>query len=71
MSRRIRLTDIDRPDEPLEVEIERMTDTTLRVVVPNTVVAFELRRWREDRPYEGSLGARHFVFDDEEEYEDY
>ena len=34
MERRIKLTDIDRPDEPLEVEIERIAETTLRVLVP-------------------------------------
>jgi hypothetical protein len=63
MDRRIKLTDIDRPDEPLEVEIERVTETVLRVAVPNTVVRFELRRQRENGPFEGALGGRYFNFD--------
>lgn len=63
MSRRIRLTDVDRPDEPLEVEIERATEISLRVIVPNTIVRFELRRQREDLPFEGALGGRYFMFD--------
>lgn len=63
MDRRIKLTDTDRPDEPLEVEIERITETTLRVAVPNTIVRFDLRRQKEDGPFEGSLGGRYFTFD--------
>ncbi len=63
MNRRIRLTDVDRPEEPLEVEIERATETSLRVIVPNTIVKFELRRQREDLPFEGALGGRYFMFD--------
>jgi hypothetical protein len=63
MDRRIKLTDVDRPDEPLEVEIERITETTLRVLVPNTVIRFDLRRPREDGPFEGALGGRSFTFD--------
>lgn len=70
MKRRIKLTDIDRPNEPLEVEIERMTDTMLKVAVPNTVVKFELRRPREDRAFEGGLGGRYFVFRAEDEEEE-
>lgn len=65
MDRRITLTDVDRPDEPLVVEIERVTETTLRVVVPSTIVRFDLRRHREDLPFEGSLGGRSFSFDPE------
>lgn len=63
MDRRIKLTDLDRPDEPLEVEIERVTEAILRVAVPNTVIRFELRRQREDAPFEGALGGRYFMFD--------
>jgi hypothetical protein len=57
------LTDVDRPDEPLEVEIERVTEGILRVQVPNTIIRFELRRMREDTPFEGALGGRNFTFD--------
>lgn len=63
MNSRIRLTDVDRPDEPLDVDIERATETILRVIVPNTVVRFDLRRQRGDLPFEGILGGRCFVFD--------
>ncbi|PWB81533.1 MAG: hypothetical protein C3F11_14975 [Methylocystaceae bacterium] len=70
MKRRIRLIDIDRPGEPLEVEIERMTETVLRVAVPNTIVKFELRRHREDWPFEGGLGGRYFMYDDGEDESD-
>ncbi len=63
MNSRIRLTDVDRPDEPLEVEIERASETTLRVLVPNTIVRFDLRRQRQDLPFEGVLGGRCFIFD--------
>jgi hypothetical protein len=63
MDRRIKLTDVDRPDEPLEVEIERITETTLRVQVPNTIIRFDMRRPREDGPFEGALGGRYFTFD--------
>lgn len=62
MNSRIRLTDIDRPNEPLDVDIERATDTVLRVIVPNTVIHFDLRR-REGGAFEGALGGRYFVFD--------
>ena len=65
MERRIKLTDIDRPDEPLEVEIERIAETTLRVLVPNTVIRFELRRPNEGAPFEGALGGRYFTFEPE------
>lgn len=63
MERRIKLTDVDRPDEPLEVHVEQMTETTLRVSVPNTVVGFELLRPREGAAFEGALGGRSFTFD--------
>lgn len=57
------LTDIDRADEPLQVDIEVSSPTTLRVLVPNTVIRFELRRFGDGRPYEGALGGRYFLFD--------
>jgi len=65
MERRIKLTDIDRPGEPLEVEIERVGEATMRVMVPNTVIRFELRRQNEGAPFEGTLGGRYFTFDPE------
>lgn len=63
MDRRIKLTDVDRPEEPLEVEVERVTETILRVQVPNTIIRFDLRRARDDAPFEGALGGRSFTFD--------
>ncbi|MBG0810111.1 hypothetical protein IY145_12055 [Methylosinus sp. H3A] len=63
MERRIKLTDIDRPDEPLEVEVEWIAGTTLRALVPNTSIRFELRRPNEEAPFEGTLGGRYFAFE--------
>lgn len=63
MNRVIALVDVDRPDEPLEVEIEQINQAVLSVTVPNTFVRFELRRRDRDAPFEGSLGGRYFIFD--------
>ncbi|MFY9626739.1 MAG: hypothetical protein WAK03_01115 [Methylocystis sp.] len=60
---RITLVDVDRPDEPLEAETAHVSETALRLVVPNTAVEFELRRSDPNGPYEGSLGGRDYVFD--------
>ncbi|MBU3889488.1 hypothetical protein FM996_05470 [Methylosinus sporium] len=63
MESRIKLIDVDRPDEPLEVEVERVMESTLRVLVPNTVIRFELRRPSEGAPFEGAVGGRYFIFE--------
>ncbi len=63
MSRIIVLVDVDRPDEPLEVEVEQISQAVLSVIVPNTFIRFELRRRDRDAPFEGSLGGRYFMFD--------
>jgi hypothetical protein len=63
VSRVINLVDVDRPDEPLEVEVEQISQAILNVAVPNTFVRFELRRRDMETPYEGSLGGRFFMFD--------
>ena len=63
MSGRITLIDLDRPDEPLEAEIEELGETVLRLGVPNTVVRFEMRRNSATAPFEGALGGRNFLFD--------
>jgi hypothetical protein len=60
---RISLTDMDRPGEPLAVEVEESSQTILRVAVPNTFVKFELRRQDNASSFEGVLGGRHFMFD--------
>ncbi|WP_018267722.1 hypothetical protein [Methylosinus sp. LW4] len=65
MERLIWLTDVDRAEEPLQVSIEARSETTLRVLVPNTVVHFELRRSGDGRPFEGALGGRYFLFEPE------
>jgi hypothetical protein len=62
-SRVIALVDVDRPDEPLEVQIEQVNQAVLSVAVPNTFVRFELRRRDRESPFEGSLGGRYFMFD--------
>jgi hypothetical protein len=63
VSRIIVLVDVDRPDEPLEVEVEQISQAVLSVIVPNTFIRFELRRRNRDAPFEGSLGGRYFMFD--------
>lgn len=63
MSRIVVLVDVDRPDEPLEVEVEQISQAVLSVIVPNTFIRFELRRRDRDAPFEGSLGGRYFMFD--------
>jgi hypothetical protein len=58
--------DIDRPDEPLEAEIEELNGSVLVLSVPNSSVRFALRRRDKDSPFEGALGGRYFVFDPNE-----
>lgn len=62
MKARIELRDADRPDEIFEVDIEEATATRLTVLVPNTIVSFELTRRENDAAYTGSLGGRVYVF---------
>ena len=63
VQRRILLTDIERPKEPLDVEILELTATDLRAKVANTEVLFRLRKREIGMIFEGSLGARSFEFD--------
>jgi hypothetical protein len=65
VQRRILLTDIERPKEPLDVEILELTATNLTVRVANTEVLFHLRKRKIGMIFEGSLGARGFEFDAE------
>ena len=44
VQQRILLTDIERPKEPLDVEILELTATNLTVRVANTEVLFHLRK---------------------------
>ena len=60
---RILLTDIERPNEPLDVEILELTATDLTAKVANTEVLFRLRKREIGMIFEGSLGARSFEFD--------
>jgi hypothetical protein len=62
---RILLTDIERPNEPLDVEILELTATDLTAKVANTEVLFHLRKREIGMIFEGSLGARSFEFDAE------
>ena len=62
---RILLTDIERPNEPLDVEILELTATDLTAKVANTEVLFRLRKREIGMIFEGSLGARSFEFDAE------
>ena len=63
MVRRIAFIDIDRPDEPLEVEVDELRDAMMVVGVPNTQVKFYLQRRNGSGCFEGSLGGRYFVYD--------
>ena len=63
VQQRILLTDIERPNEPLDVEILELTATDLTVKVANTEVLFRLRKREIGMIFEGSLGARSFEFD--------
>jgi hypothetical protein len=63
VQRRILLTDIERPKEPLDVEIMELTATNLTVRVANTEVLFHLRKRETGMMFEGALGARSFEFD--------
>jgi hypothetical protein len=65
VQRRILLTDIERPQEPLDVDIMELTATDLKVKVANTEVLFPLRKREIGMMFEGSLGARSFEFDAE------
>jgi hypothetical protein len=63
VQQRILLTDIERPKEPLDVEILELSATVLTVKVANTEVLFRLRKREIGMIFEGSLGARSFEFD--------
>ena len=63
VQQRILLTDIERPNEPLDVEILELSATVLTVKVANTEVLFRLRKREIGMIFEGSLGARSFEFD--------
>jgi hypothetical protein len=63
VQQRILLTDIERPNEPLDVEILELSATVLTVKVANTEVLFRLRKREIGTMFEGSLGARSFEFD--------
>jgi hypothetical protein len=65
VQQRIVLTDIERPNEPLHVEILELTATDLTAKVANTEVLFRLRKREIGMIFEGSLGARSFEFDAE------
>jgi hypothetical protein len=63
MSARIRLIDVDRPREPLEVEVVESNARVMRVSVPRTVIEFELRWSQDGAAFEGAIGGRYFRFD--------
>jgi hypothetical protein len=63
MSARIKLIDVDRPREPLEVDVVETNAHKMRVAVPRTVMEFELRRSHDGGAFEGAIGGRYFRFD--------
>lgn len=60
---RILLMDVDRPNEPLEVDIVEASSTFLKAAVPNTIVTFSLRRYDQSSHFEGHLGGRTFIYE--------
>ncbi len=60
---RVLLTDVDRPKEPLEVDILESSPTLLKAAVPNTIIAFTLRRYDQSSCFEGHLGGRTFTYE--------
>jgi hypothetical protein len=63
MNARIKLTDIDRPREPLEVEMVESNARAMIVAVPGTIMEFQLRRSQDGASFEGAIGGRYFRFD--------
>ncbi|WP_166144381.1 hypothetical protein [Methylosinus sp. RM1] len=63
MNARIELTDIDRPREPLEVEVVESNARAMVVAVPGTIMKFELRLSQDGASFEGAIGGRYFRFD--------
>jgi len=57
------LVDDQHPDEPLEAEVEQLSELVLGLAVPNTLARFELHRLNAEMPFEGELGGRHYKFD--------
>jgi hypothetical protein len=63
MNARIKLTDIDRAREPLEVEVVESNARKMIVAVPGTIMEFQLRRAHDGASFEGAIGGRYFRFD--------
>jgi hypothetical protein len=63
MNARIKLTDVDRPREPLEVEVVESNARTMIVAVPGTIMEFALRRSQDGASFEGAIGGRYFRFE--------
>jgi len=62
MLERVFLFDEHHPDEPLEAEVEELSQTELIATVANTHIKFRLLRSTPELPFEGTLGGRDFVF---------
>jgi hypothetical protein len=60
---KIFLTDVDRPGEPLLVEVQEIRGDVLVLSVPNTSVSFYMRRGPSTLAFKGSIGGRDFIFD--------
>ncbi|WP_185966583.1 hypothetical protein [Methylosinus sporium] len=57
------MTDVDRPREPLEVEVVESNARTMIVAVPGTIMEFQLRRSQNGASFEGAIGGRYFRYD--------
>jgi hypothetical protein len=54
---KIFLVDVDRPDEPLLVEVDEIRRDELILSVPNTFFTFNIRRVASTSLFQGSLGG--------------
>jgi hypothetical protein len=60
---RVFLTDIEREEEPMEIEVLEVNRSTMRVLVPNTNVIFSLKKQDGSSVFKGGIGGRSFEID--------
>ncbi len=60
---RVSLSDIEREEEPMEVEILEVNRSTMRVLVSNTNVIFSLHKQDGSSVFKGGIGGRSFEID--------
>ena len=60
---RVSLSDIEREEEPMEVEILEVNTSTMRVIVSNTNVIFSLHKQDRSSVFKSGIGGRSFEID--------